>query len=169
MKRFLPNSSGKYIEPGSYFDGSAIDPVADFIGNDIPFTQGATVTEHCQGQYPLILFSAFYDSFFKVMVATTYSLWNGASTPLVCGGKPDPLKQTCYTTQVGACTPATMPPLAPVAGVYIPITHSCQTDQGWITESTAWGFGSQGPFIITGQSVGPFKALPQACTPLSAW
>lgn len=105
----------------------------------------------------------------KSAAAVTYGNWNGTEQQ----GVPDEYHTTCGQTQVGACTPDTMPVLAPKLSQEIQAAYDCNyppQGQQWQTVFVCNGFGSQGPIcypvppIVSGLST-----TPKACTPLSIW
>jgi hypothetical protein len=76
----------------------------------------------------------------------------------------------CGTTQTGACTPATLPALAPVSELFISSSDSCSALQQWDTLTVCWGYGSLGPYCKWPTVI--FESLPttpKACTPASTW
>lgn len=104
----------------------------------------------------------------KSATAITYANYTGSTQPDGLG------IQDCGATQVGACTPATMPVLAPINGVRIGNQYSCSGPPAgaqWQVISKCWGYGSLGPYCtsIPGLTGSGLSTTPKACTPLSVW
>jgi hypothetical protein len=105
----------------------------------------------------------------KSAAAITYGNWDGTEQE----GVPDEYHTTCGQTQVGACTPDTMPVLAPQLSQVIQHAYECNLPpqgQQWQTISVCNGFGSLGPFCYPVHGViSGLSTTPKACTPLSVW
>lgn len=64
LKRFLPNSSSTYSGYNNYFNYQSINPITDFTGTNVPYTQGASATLICHS-VRTVLFDSFMSQFFE--------------------------------------------------------------------------------------------------------